>query len=63
MEMPRSFVPDQVTQANIFTAAADRLREASRSTLMLIIGCAAVGIPTLLSVARESWSTEQGVTA
>ena len=60
MEMPRSVVSDQVPQANIFTAAADRLREASRSTLMLIIGCAAVGIPTLLSVARESWSTEQG---
>ena len=60
MEMPRSIVPDQVTQANIFTAAADRLRKASRSTFMLIIGCAAVGIPTLLSVARESWSTEQG---
>lgn len=60
MEMPRSFVPDQVPQANFFTAAADRLREASRSTIILIIGCAAVGIPTLLSVARESWSTEQG---
>ena len=60
MEMPRSVVSAQAPHAQMFSATVDTLREASRSTIILMIGCAAVGIPTLFSVARESWSTEQG---
>lgn len=39
---------------------APRLPSLSLSAWLLLIGCVALAIPTMLTVARFSWSTEQG---
>lgn len=39
---------------------APRLPSLSLSAWLLLIGCAALAVPTMLTVARFSWSTEQG---
>jgi exosortase len=52
-------MPEIATGANVPPASA-RIASFASAHWFLILGLAAVIVPTLMSVARDSWSTEQG---
>jgi exosortase len=51
---------DEANRDPSVLGAAASIRHISIRSLVLLIGSAALAIPTILDVARESWSTEQG---